>query len=142
MSMGQSIFLPAGPYSSIDAALVFGGEDVIHLGVAVARGAVIHQIRPTVAFKVVAPHSGQSSQLVLGATDRNAQFLPTIARSNLVGRVDRTVRPQSQQPNNVACWDYLLTFIRIPRSTADIWRLNPCSVKRRAHRHNGGSISK
>ena len=83
MSMGPADFLPAGPYSSIDAGLVFGGEDVIHLGVAVARGAVIHQIRPTVAFKVDGSHTGQSSQLSLDHNHRGAQFLPAVARSAL-----------------------------------------------------------
>ncbi len=32
----------------------------------------------------LAPHSGQSSQLVLEAHGRNAQFLPTVARSALI----------------------------------------------------------
>src|SRR6185369_6663788 len=42
------------------------------------------------AFEFMAPHTGQSSQLVLDANDRNAQFLPEVARS-LVCQLDDVV---------------------------------------------------
>jgi hypothetical protein len=35
------------------------------------------------AFAARAPHTGQSSQLVIEANDSDAQFLPTVKRSGL-----------------------------------------------------------
>lgn len=42
--------------------------------------------------EIMAPHSGYSSQPVSDTNYRNAQFLPTVARSRLVRQVERTCR--------------------------------------------------
>jgi len=49
-------------------------------------------------LKEMAGHTGQSSQLFPLATDRNAQFLATVARSTLVRQVDLTVGARDLQP--------------------------------------------
>ena len=36
-----------------------------------------------ISLRIVAPHTGQSSQLVVDANRRSAQFLPTVPRSAL-----------------------------------------------------------
>jgi hypothetical protein len=48
------------------------------------------ELLPAAFHQIMAPHSGQSSQLVVGTRDSNAQFLPTGASCGLMRRCTST----------------------------------------------------
>ncbi len=75
-----------------------------------------------------APHSGQSSQLVFDASDGNAQFLATVARSALV----QASGPRSAQSFQSACcspqWTIFATRFYVNARNAVLRAANEIAV--------------
>src|ERR1043166_1843412 len=65
---------------------------------------------------IIAPHTGQSSQLVVDADDRDARFLATVARSVLT-RHDHSTRPK---PAASCSRGFASDYLRLPNVSSHI----------------------